>query len=71
MKLPKRVFVKWDDSDTEPFLVVEEDMEQLATDVGGSVDVGCYELTSTGKLATKTEFAADKRRAHEKNSLRR
>lgn len=63
-KLPKRIFVKYDDpGDGEEYLIAADDYETLATDVGGVVVVGIYELVSTGKLATKSEFQADKRRA--------
>ena len=64
MKLPKRVFVKVEMvSAKEEYLACSADCEDLATEVGGVTPVGIYELVSTGKLATKAEFAADKRRA--------
>lgn len=63
-QLPKKIFVKWYDAgDGEPYLQADTDCEGLADDVGGVVSVGTYELTSTGKLATKAEFQADKKRA--------
>lgn len=56
-KLPKRIFIKWnDDTPDEPFLMAETDFRGLV-DIGEKVKVGVYHLEKTVQLVNETQIA--------------
>lgn len=64
---PKKLFVKREDYGVdESYWAAADDLESLAGDVGGNVHVATYELVSTGRLASKAQYQADKARAIKK-----
>ena len=62
-KLPKKVYVAWEDAVTEgPYLIAEE-TERGLVEVGDTRTVGIYQLVETVTLSAKVEIARNKRRA--------
>ena len=62
-KLPKKVYVAWEDAVTgEPYLIAQETELDLV-DVGDTRTVGIYQLVETVTLSAKVEITRNKRRA--------
>lgn len=54
-KLPKKIYVRWQESDREPFLDASIKKDELA-ERGKTIHVGVYELRQEGHLVTKIHF---------------
>ena len=59
-KLPKQLFVKHIADIENNYFSCAENIADLADDFEREIDVGVYELTSTGKLVVTTAFVPDK-----------
>ena len=59
-KLPKQLFVKHISDIENNYFSCSENSADLADDFESEIDVGVYELTSTGKLVVTTAFVPDK-----------
>ena len=63
MKFPKSLFVRLGGADStskdDQYWWAAEDAVELADDSHGTIDVAIYQLVSTGKLATRTQFIED------------
>jgi hypothetical protein len=74
MKFPKKLFVRLGGTDSgskeDEYWWADEDCINLADDSQGLVDVAVYELASTGKLATRTQFIEDAQRKAAKRKTR-
>lgn len=62
---PKKIYVKWFESDGELYMTAAERAEDLAENVDETLDVGVYELKEGGQVVTTPTFwlkGAKKRR---------
>jgi hypothetical protein len=53
---PKKIYVKWFESDGELYMTASDRAESLAENVEETLDVGVYELTEGGQLVTTPTF---------------
>ena len=54
-RLPKKIYVRWEEDRDAPYLIVYPDPEGHA-EVGENVVVGVYELVHKGTIVTKPEL---------------
>jgi hypothetical protein len=57
-KFPKKIYVKWFESDGELYMTASENAEDLAENVGETLDVGVYELSDKGQVTAQPTFWA-------------
>lgn len=57
-KFPKKIYVKWFESDGEFYMTAAERPEDLAENVGETLDVGVYELSDSGQVVAEPTFWA-------------
>jgi len=55
-KFPKKIHVKWFESDGEFYMTASESAEDLAENVGETIDVGVYELVDSGQVIAQPTF---------------
>lgn len=63
-RLPKRLFVRWQNEEEDPFLQVDTSATRLLTveEIGEESDAGIYELKTRIKIRNKTEVLPQKKR---------
>jgi len=55
-KFPKKIYVKWFESDGEFYMTAAERAEDLAENVSETLDVGVYELSGNGQVVSQPTF---------------